>query len=155
MSDNNGGTIMASSTAAAINSLADEIGEDIQARGFREDWDMAAELEKFGNDVINGEYPIDSESGEMFLRAAEALRTNVLGMKLMLMVSELSEALETLRDHGASGIMKGEGNFGEELADTKVRIDDTSHMLRIPIGDEQVKKVKINKSRPYKHGRKA
>lgn len=143
--------VTASVTAAVINDLTDEIGENIQAKGFREDWDLATKLEE-----IADEYPeIDLDEAEEILRkAANALRLNVLGTKLMLITSELSEALETLRDHGMD-IMSGEGNFGEELADAVIRIADTSHMIKSPLGDEITRKVEVNRERAHKHGRKA
>lgn len=116
-------------TAAAINGLSAEIGEWSESKGFREDWAGA------------------------LIAESSAQQSNVISTKLMLTVSELSEALETLRDNGADGVLKGEGNFGEELADAVIRILDLAHMIGSPIGDEIMRKVESNNNRPYKHGR--
>lgn len=74
---------------------------------------------------------------------------HVVATKLMLAVSELAEALEDMRDHGI-----GNGRFGEELADAVIRILDLADMLRIPIGDEVIRKMLKNAERPHKHGRR-
>lgn len=155
-----------SAVAAAINGVAEEIGQDIQERGFREDWDLSHWLEEVAATLSDSSEEAwvsldtrldaaDMTVGEILSKAAEALRTNVLGTKIALMHSELSEALESLRDVGASGVLAGEGNVGEELADTVIRIADTAQIIKSPLGDEIIRKVKVNKSRPYKHGRKA
>ena len=46
------------------------------------------------------------------------------------------------------------GGFGEELADAMIRIFDLSDMLRIPIGDEVIRKMLKNGLREHKHGRR-
>jgi hypothetical protein len=87
---------------------------------------------------------------------AATLRTNILGTKLMLIVSELSEGLESLRhNEGAAGALEGKGNFGEELADAIVRILDTGTFTKDNLGDELLKKMAVNKDRPFMHGNKA
>ena len=64
-----------------------------------------------------------------------------------LMHSELSEAVE--------GYRKGDmQNFAEELADTVIRIFDTSAFMGIDIAAEVAKKHAANLKRPYKHGGK-
>lgn len=151
--------IEVSTTAAVINDLSEEIGSINQDKGFREDWDMAGYLETVATALDmqqdGVDIDLDNEVADELRRAAAMLRTNVIGMKLALICSEVvGEALETLRDNGAAGILAGDGNMGEELADAKVRIDDLAHMLRIPIGDAQVRKVAVNRERPHKHGRK-
>src|SRR3954451_10896381 len=79
----------------------------------------------------------------------EEVEMNVVATKLMLTVSELAEALEEMRDYGI-----GNGKFGEELADAVIRILDLSDMLRIPIGDEVIRKMLKNAEPSYKHGRR-
>lgn len=179
---NNGevGEATVSAVAAVINEVSAEIGENIQAKGFREDWDLAAELEHWAKVLEEGNF-LHTHVGEtsdvsiplrdmIIMSKAEydgeaqytlperlriiagVLRTNVLGTKLMLMVTELAEAMETLRDTGADDLRSG--NFGEELADSVIRIFDTAHMINSPVGDEIMRKVDANKSRAYKHGRK-
>jgi NTP pyrophosphatase (non-canonical NTP hydrolase) len=142
--------------AGVMNAVSQGIGQWSKSKGFREDFELADKLEEIAGNLIDGSIDdLDSRqhSIDVLTTAANALRINVIGMKLMLTVSELSEALESLRDTGIIGHYEGEGNLGEEFADAKIRIDDLADMLRVSIGDEQMKKVKKNEDRPYKHGR--
>lgn len=69
------------------------------------------------------------------------------GTLLMLMVSELAEAMEADR--------KGdEENFKEELADTVIRIFDYCGAKNIDLEDAILKKIEVNKGREFKHGGK-
>lgn len=65
---------------------------------------------------------------------------------LMLIVSELAEAQEGLRHNDMD-------NFKEELADVAIRLADLCGGLDIDLESEIKKKMEINKSRPYKHGK--
>jgi hypothetical protein len=152
--------------AGVINAVAHGCWETSESHGFHDDWrtadwleELATYLEKeerFTTDDTNFPGADQSVSTVDGLRAAaHTLRNNVLGMKLMLMVSELSEAMENIRDHGVAGIMAGEGNFGEELADATIRINDTAGLIRSAIGDEIIQKMLVNEQRPYRHGKKA
>ena len=67
--------------------------------------------------------------------------------KLMLVVTEVSEAMEAYRDDNMI-------NFKEELADTIIRVLDICAALTIDIEGEILKKMSKNMSRPYKHGRR-
>ncbi len=69
-----------------------------------------------------------------------------IGEALMLIVTELAEAMEGYRhqDHD---------NFREELADTFIRLFDLCGGLGIDIQAEIMKKCEKNKTRPYKHGK--
>ena len=80
-----------------------------------------------------------------------------LGETLMLVVTELAEALE--------GIRKGYGhkpdehvpqckNFEIEIADAIIRLLDLSGYCKIDIGKALVEKLKYNRTREYKHGKK-
>ena len=81
------------------------------------------------------------------------------GMKLMLMVSELSEALEEYR-HGRAldEIWYGEGGKPEgvtvELADVLIRIFDMCGHHELPLARAITEKLAYNKTRPYRHGNK-
>lgn len=70
-----------------------------------------------------------------------------IGTVLMLIVSELGEALEADR----TGDLE---NFKEELADAVIRIFDFCGYLNIDLEKEIMKKYEKNKNRPYKHGKK-
>jgi len=69
-----------------------------------------------------------------------------VGEALMLVVTELAEAMEGYRheDHD---------NFREELADAFIRLFDLCGGLNIDIEEEISKKAAVNKNRPYKHGK--
>ena len=69
-----------------------------------------------------------------------------IGEALMLIVTELAEAMEAHRH-------QDEENFKEELADTFIRLFDLCGGLKIDIQKEIDKKSEKNKNRPYKHGK--
>ena len=77
--------------------------------------------------------------------------------KLMLMVSELSEALEHYRNgYSATEIWPTNGKpdgFPVELADTVIRIADLCGALGIDLDEAIKRKMEYNISRPYKHGK--
>jgi len=66
--------------------------------------------------------------------------------KLMLVVSELAEAAEAVRDGDRA-------NFAEELADTAIRLFDICGACEIDLETEIKAKMKKNESRPTRHGR--
>lgn len=66
---------------------------------------------------------------------------------LMLIVSELSEALE---EHRTNGITEA---FSEEIADAFIRLADMCGGLQLDIEPIILKKMEKNKGRPYKHGK--
>ena len=69
-----------------------------------------------------------------------------IGEALMLVVTEIAEAMEGYRH-------QDDANFKEELADAFIRLLDLCGGLGIDIEHEIEKKSKINKNRPYKHGK--
>ena len=69
-----------------------------------------------------------------------------IGEALMLIVSEVAEAMEAHRH-------QDDNHFKEEIADTFIRLLDLCGGLKIDIEDEIQKKAIRNKSRPYKHGK--
>ena len=69
-----------------------------------------------------------------------------VGEALMLIVSELAEAMEAHRK-------QDDANFREELADTFIRLFDLCEGLGVDIQSEIVKKSETNKNRPYRHGK--
>jgi len=70
------------------------------------------------------------------------------GELIALMHSELSEALEALRNHGTRD------NVAEELADVCIRIFDFCGARNIDLEETLRKKIAYNKTRPYRHGKK-
>ncbi len=69
-----------------------------------------------------------------------------IGEALMLIVTELAEAMESHRK-------QDDANFKEEVADTFIRLLDLCGGLNIDIEEEIAKKSEKNKARPYKHGK--
>ena len=69
-----------------------------------------------------------------------------IGEALMLIVTELAEAMEAHR-------RVDNDNFKEELADVFIRLFDLCGGLNIDIEEEIARKSKKNKARPYKHGK--
>ena len=69
-----------------------------------------------------------------------------IGEALMLIVTELAEAMEAHRK-------QDNPNFKEELADAFIRLLDLCGGLKIDIEDEIYQKSVKNKNRPYKHGK--
>lgn len=67
--------------------------------------------------------------------------------KLMLVVTEISEAAEAVR-HG------DKENFTEEMADAVIRILDITATSEIDLEKAILAKMKINAGRPEKHGKK-
>lgn len=71
------------------------------------------------------------------------------GEMIALMHSELSEALEALRSKDES-----KNNAAEELADCCIRIFDYCEAYGIDLEKEIKDKMRINKKRKIKHGKK-
>ena len=69
-----------------------------------------------------------------------------IGEALMLIVTELAEAMEAHR-------IQDDANFKEELADSFIRLLDLCGGLGIDIEEEIYKKSTKNKNRPHKHGK--
>lgn len=70
------------------------------------------------------------------------------GELIALMHSELSEALEAMRNHAK------EEDIAEELADCCIRIFDYCGARGIDLQKAITRKIRKNRKRPYKHGNK-
>lgn len=77
------------------------------------------------------------------------------GEALMLIVTELSEAMEAWRDGSPeSGKIPGFSQVEEELADAVIRILDFAGGHDLNLEDALSAKMRYNESRPYRHGGK-
>lgn len=80
------------------------------------------------------------------LSSPVVFRQAYISQHLMLLVSEVGEAVEALRH-------KDGDNFKEELADIAIRLGDICGLCDIDLEAEIEKKMKVNESRPRKHGK--
>lgn len=94
------------------------------------------------------------EAAELHRKQA---RNHYIASKLALIHSEVSEALEALRDgHIKHWIMSGKPEGLEiELADTIIRILDLAEALGLDMGKAVATKMAYNIERSYRHGGKA
>lgn len=79
-----------------------------------------------------------------------------IGTQIALMHSELSEALEELRNGITPTYYRHDGKpegFTVELADCIIRIFDLCGALGLDLGQALELKMEYNKKRKYKHGR--
>jgi NTP pyrophosphatase (non-canonical NTP hydrolase) len=77
------------------------------------------------------------------------------GECIALMHSELSEALEAMRnDYPMSEKLSGVSAVAEELADTVIRIMDYAEHTGIDLASAILLKIAYNKNRLYRHGGK-
>jgi NTP pyrophosphatase (non-canonical NTP hydrolase) len=114
-----------------ITQLCKKAHENAVKHGFWEDFDVITEDTPIRDDIDDDKI---------------ILINNAIGSRLMLIVTEASEALEELRHRNVI-------NFKEELADIAIRLGDLCGGLKIDIETEIKKKMEKNKSRPYKHGK--
>lgn len=78
-----------------------------------------------------------------------------VGEKLMLMVSEIAEALEAQRDGSPlSEKIPPFSGMEEELADLVIRAMDFAYHHNMRLAEAILAKIDYNDTRPYKHGRK-
>lgn len=77
------------------------------------------------------------------------------GETLMLVVSELSEALEYLRKgNGNSDHIPNFTGVEEEMADVVIRVMDFCEERGHRLSDAIIEKLAYNRTRPFKHGKK-
>lgn len=117
-----------------INDLAHEIKTNAEAKGFYED------IKRI---MAN---PSLSDEDKTFIKKIW------LSHRLMLVVSELGEALEAVRDGNFSAEPKS-GGFHEELADASIHIFDLAEHAGGNHEQAIVNKMEHNAGRAYRHGR--
>ncbi len=75
--------------------------------------------------------------------------------KLLLMHTEISEAVESLRHNDpASEHIPNFTGVEEEMADLIIRVMHYGYAKHLNIGEAIAEKIKFNKNRSYKHGGK-
>ena len=117
-----------------INELVKEAHENAVKHGFCEDFSLI-------KDIVD-----EIDCLDEYDKANKILKTNAICTRLTLIHDEVSEATEGLRKNDIA-------NFKEELADIAIRLGDLCGLLDIDLEAEILKKMKINKSREYKHGK--
>jgi NTP pyrophosphatase (non-canonical NTP hydrolase) len=117
-----------------ISELVNASYKNAKGHGFWEDF-------KIIQDIVD-----DIEYGEKCDMVNKTLKINAICTRLSLIHDEVSEAVEGLRKDDID-------NFKEELADVVIRVADLSGGLGIDLEAEIKKKMEINKSRPWKHGK--
>lgn len=76
--------------------------------------------------------------------------------KLMLIVSEVAEAMEDYRDEKMTTYLSEKGKpcgFPNELADIVIRVFDLAEYYGIDLETEMRMKMDYNATRPFKHGK--
>lgn len=117
-----------------INELVTDVYNNAEERGFYEDI----------NRVLNR---LDAPEDRKFVQQIW------LSHRLMLIVSELAEGLEAVRDDNYATEPKSRG-LGEELGDAAIRLADLINHTYPGKAEEIIQsKALYNRSRPYKHGR--
>lgn len=116
-----------------ISELSKTSHENAKEKGF---WDT----EKNIIDKLALKQPLEFEEIKAIMQAFKCQR-------LLLVVSELGEAVEALRK-------ENDENFYEELADTEIRLGDFYGGYNINITEAIMKKQKKNKERQKLHGKK-
>jgi hypothetical protein len=131
---------------SAITFLQEVVHRNSAAHGFWEPWDDAQWLEEFAVHLKNSAVGMATDNYNRILKIAKEHRVMLLATKLMLSVSELSEALEALRDENPV-------DFNEEVIDSLIRNFDLLQHVGAETTSILANKITKNSERPYKHGR--
>ncbi len=121
------GLVSSKRDVLTISELSRKAHANAKAHGFWEDWEQ-----------------IDSLPAEF---DKDRWRDALISTRLLLIISEVTEALEALRRGDRAG-------FREEIADTFIRLGDLCGGLNIDAELMILSKMRLNESRPYKHGKR-
>lgn len=94
-----------------------------------------------------------SHTVNAFMRHQGFWQSENTGEKLMLIVTEISEAMEGARKNSKDDHLPELDSVPVELADAMIRILDFCGQYKIPIGDIIAMKMEYNLQRPFKHGK--
>lgn len=117
-----------------------------EVHGFNETDHQIGQLEAF----------IKSECRDEFLPLVQMFRNARNGLRLMLIVSELVEALNAMRTgNGPDDHLPRFSGFSVECADALIRILNMCRSENQPVVEAMVAKSQYNSTREFKHGGKA
>ena len=124
-----------------LNDLAQKININNHKKGFWNDMIQAT-------DTI---YDHFNEKGKENESLEQSVKNAYISQKLLLVISEISEATEAMRldKYG----LEEKNTFEDELADSIIRILDLCAELNIDIEKQIAWKMEINKNREYKHSK--
>ena len=126
-----------------IKELCKKAHQNALEKGF---WDVDKHVKEFEKAYKDYGRSLKKEKGNFILGVCDGLTNAFMTQKLMLIVTELGEAVEALRKNDKD-------NFEEELADTCIRIFDLCGSLGIDLEKAITEKMVRNEKRPYKHGK--
>lgn len=117
----------------AFNTIQSRIHESVVSKGFWED------AEK----VLNNTDPENCQAVQKF----------IIGQKIALIHSEISEGLEGSRKNLMDDHLPDRSMLEVELADGIIRIMDLAQWLGLDLSGAILEKFAYNQGRPYKHGK--
>lgn len=121
-----------------IEAFANSIHADNARKGF---WDDEREVIRI------------LEEGDEPQHLIDAVKKAFTAQKLMLIVSEVSEALEADRKDLNDDKLTHRSGLEVELADTAIRIFDMAGGYNMDLGGAIEEKLDYNRGRPWKHGK--
>lgn len=121
-----------------------------QKHGFNDANDLLVEFEKYMRTQVS------EKDYERFKSVFEQAEQGRVGLRLMLMVSELSELLEGVRKNvGPDSHIPEFTNEEAELADTVIRAMNYATERKLRLAEAIIAKQNYNRTRPFRHGGKA
>lgn len=126
------------SAIKVLKLIQDDIHETAKNKGWWDDHERMTHIDWVGKDF-------DKDFPDLMFKMA----------RIMLVVSELSEAVEHLRKSESDDMLPQFDGFTLELADVLIRIFDMCGRFKLPIAEALLAKMEYNKGRSYLHGGKA